>query len=352
MASNSFAAAAHDRLLSGENVVQLIDVGVLAYMAVVRSAIRAGVIADHTGATGGSATELRHVVDVYRDHSLVPGPALRTLRDAPDRPFPLYRLRHLWQRVASRPHADELRLAWRRCELGDIYDLLRNERNRVQHSRAEVTATDACLLASAVLVIVELARPELVAAETLDSLRDTGLAALSSVLDPVAPPPVAPAPPPAELSTIDPKLLEPIDARLADIESLLSDLPESLLRHVTDANYPVGRTASPPKPKLPADPRSRLLALRDRIYMENPTLKGWENPCQRPFAEAWLAALRAGETVGSIESLVAVPAVRRRFAEHRAVMRPLFDRYGETLLAILRDAAVALAAGRNPAGSG
>lgn len=66
----------------------------------------------------------------------------------------------------------------------------------------------------------------------------------------------------------------------------------------------------------------------------------WENPCQRPFARTWLAALAAGTTLDSVERLVAVtPDVQARFDQHRGVMLPLLDRYGDELLAIRRDAA-------------
>ena len=115
------ATTAHDRLLAGENTVQLVDIGELTYMSVVRSAIRAGVLNPSAATERTEATELRHVASLYRSPSLEGGPVLVRSGNGPNGRFNMFRLKTLWRLAATRPYDEALVLAWRRCELGDVY---------------------------------------------------------------------------------------------------------------------------------------------------------------------------------------------------------------------------------------
>ena len=333
------AASAHDRLLAGENTVQLVDIGELTYMSVVRSAIRAGILDPNVVTERAEATELRHIVSLYRSLSLQRGPALERSGNAPDGPFNMFRLRTLWRHAATRPYDEELVRAWRRCELGDVYDVLRNERNRLQHARAEITVADGALLASAVLVITKVAESGLIAPEALKTLQDDALNVLAGIgVRPARadPPRVAESPKP--LPTINPKVLTNIDTRLAEMHLLISELPQSLREQLTRDST---GTRSPGGTRVHRglDAMSRILELRNRIFMENEKLQGWENPCQRPFAKAWLDELDVAGAPKTVAELMSVRGVHARFQQHRRVMEPILRKHGNAILQILNERA-------------
>ena len=132
------------------------------------------------------------------------------------------------------------------------------------------------------------------------------------------------------------RVLTAIDSRLAEMHSLICELPQSLREQLARNNTATDARVET-RLHRGSDAMSRILELRNRIFMENENLQGWENPCQRPFAKAWLDTFDRTDAAKTLTELMKVKGVQARFQQHRHVMEPILRKHGKAILQILND---------------